>query len=77
MPISNGTWPTAASFLVGGYYKKIRDVLFNSQLPQFGSNVLNSPASSARSIDFNTTVNGGSGEMKGIEIAYSQPFKAF
>ncbi|GGB74618.1 TonB-dependent receptor [Blastomonas aquatica] len=60
---------------IGVYYKKVRDVLFNSQLPQFGSDVLNSDGIDRSVYFFNTTINGGSGEIKGLEIAYSQPFE--
>ena len=60
---------------VGVYYKKIRDVLFSSQLPQFGSNVLNSDGIDRSVYLYNTTINGGKGEIKGLELAYSQPFE--
>lgn len=61
-------------FSVGVYYKKIRDVLFNSSLPRFGNDVLNEPGFDRAEYQFNTTLNGGSGTLKGVEIAYSQPF---
>lgn len=62
-------------FSVGVYYKKVRDVLFESQLPQFGSTVLNSDGIDRSVYLYNTTINGGSGEIKGLEVAYSQPFE--
>lgn len=60
---------------VGVYYKKIRDVLFDSELPQFGSPILNSDGIDRSVYRYLTTINGGTGEIKGIEFAYSQPFE--
>lgn len=59
---------------VGVYYKDISGVLFNSSLPRFGSDVLNEAGFDRTEYQFNTTLNGGKGSLKGIEIAYSQPF---
>jgi TonB-dependent receptor len=61
---------------VGVYYKKIRDVLFNAT-SLFGSDQLNESGFDRSGYDFTTTLNGGSGEIKGIEIGYSQPFGSF
>lgn len=58
---------------VGVYYKKIRDVLFNSTTV-FGNTDFDETGFQRSAYAFNTTINGGSGEIKGIEIAYSQPF---
>ncbi|WP_439545819.1 TonB-dependent receptor [Sandarakinorhabdus sp.] len=60
-------------FSVGVYYKKIRGVLFNSS-EVFGTTELDEPGFARSTYEFNTTLNGGSGELKGIEIAYTQPF---
>ena len=58
---------------VGLYYKKITDVLFDFQQP-FGNTSFDEPGFLRSGYDFNTTINGGSGNIKGIEIAYAQPF---
>jgi TonB-dependent receptor len=58
---------------VGVYYKKIRDVLFNSST-LFNSTDLDEPGFLRSGYDFNTTLNGGSGSLKGVEIAFTQPF---
>jgi TonB-dependent receptor len=60
-------------FSIGAYYKDLRDVLFNATTI-FGSDVLNESGIDRSGYDFTTTLNGGDGEIKGIEIAYSQPF---
>lgn len=57
---------------VGLYYKKIRDVLFKFTQP-FGNTDFDEPGFTRSGYDFNTTINGGSGKIKGIEIAYVQP----
>lgn len=57
---------------VGVYYKKIRDVLFDSTTV-FNNTSFDAPGFQRSTYDFSTTLNGGSGEIKGIEIAYSQP----
>lgn len=57
---------------VGVYYKKIRDVLFNFTQP-FGNTDFDEPGFMRSGYDFSTTLNGGSGEIAGIELAYSQP----
>lgn len=61
-------------FSIGAYYKEISGVLFNSSR-LFASTALNEPGFDRAGYDFNTTLNGGSGTLKGIEIAYSQPFE--
>lgn len=61
---------------VGVYYKKIRDVLFDSTTV-FGNTAFDAPGFQRSAYNFNTTINGGSGEIKGIEIAYAQPFAGF
>jgi TonB-dependent receptor len=59
---------------VGFYYKDLRDILFNSS-QIFGSDVLNEAGFDRSGYDFNTVLNGGSGEIMGIELAYNQPFE--
>ncbi|MEO0058224.1 MAG: hypothetical protein RIT17_1700 [Pseudomonadota bacterium] len=59
---------------VGVYYKDLRDVLFNSTTV-FTDTSFDEPGLERSTYNFNTTINGGSGEIKGIEIAYSQPFE--
>lgn len=58
---------------VGVYYKKVRDVLFDSTTV-FNNTDFDTPAFQRSAYNFNTTINGGSGEIQGIEIAYAQPF---
>lgn len=60
---------------VGAYYKEVKDVLFAFELAQFGLDVLNSDGIDRSTYRFNTTANGGSGRIKGIEFAYSQPLE--
>lgn len=57
---------------VGVYYKKVRDVLFDSTTV-FNDTSFDAPGFARSTYDFNTTINGGSGEIKGVEIAYVQP----
>ena len=57
----------------GVYYKKVRDVLFGFT-QTFGNTDFDAPGLERSNYSFSSTVNGGSGEIKGIEIAYSQPF---
>jgi TonB-dependent receptor len=57
----------------GVYYKKVRDVLFGFT-QTFGNTDFDAPGLDRSNYSFSSTVNGGSGEIKGIEIAYSQPF---
>jgi TonB-dependent receptor len=58
---------------VGLYYKKIRDVLFDFTQP-FGRTDFDAPGIERSDYILSTTINGGTGEIKGIELAYSQPF---
>ncbi len=59
---------------VGVYYKDLRDILFSSS-QLFGSDALNESGIDRSGYDFTTTLNGGSGEIRGIELAYTQPFE--
>ncbi|MCL6249724.1 TonB-dependent receptor [Altererythrobacter sp. KTW20L] len=61
-------------FSIGAYYKDLRDVLFNATTT-FDSDVLNEGGLDRSGYDFTTTLNGGSGELMGIEVAYSQPLE--
>ncbi|WP_416907422.1 MAG: TonB-dependent receptor [Polymorphobacter sp.] len=58
---------------VGVYYKKIRDVLFGFTQP-FGNTDFDEGGFERSTYLITTEVNGGEGEIKGIELAYSQPF---
>lgn len=57
---------------IGAYYKDVRDVLFDSTTV-FENTSFDEPGFPRSTYDFNTTINGGSGEIMGLEIAYSQP----
>ncbi len=58
---------------VGLYYKKVRDILFDFTQP-FGNTDFDLPGLERSTYQITTEVNGGSGDIKGIEIAYVQPF---
>ncbi len=58
---------------VGVYYKKIRDVLFDFTQP-FGNTDFDEGGFERSTYLISTTVNGGSGEIMGVELAYSQSF---
>lgn len=55
-------------FSIGGFYKDVRDVLFQSSRV-FGSDVLNTPMNDRSQYVFSTTLNGGSGRIYGAEAA--------
>ncbi|WP_164156488.1 TonB-dependent receptor [Sandarakinorhabdus rubra] len=55
-------------FMVGAYYKDVRDVLFGSTR-QFGSDELNFDGVDRSVYNFSTTLNGGSGKVYGAEAA--------
>lgn len=65
--------PSTGFFTVSGYYKKLTDVLFDYTAQEFGSDVLNSGGIDRSLYEYSTTVNGGSGSIRGIEIGYRQP----
>lgn len=65
--------PSRGYFSAGVYYKKLSDVLFDVDLTEFGSDILNGPGIDRSAYRFQTIDNGGSGSIKGIELAYSQP----
>lgn len=55
-------------FMLGAFYKKVEDVLFNSRRT-FGSDALNSNGVDRSQYIFNGLVNGGSGYIYGAEAA--------
>ena len=65
--------PSTGFFTVSGYYKKLSDVLFDYTAQEFGSDILNSGGIDRSIYAYSTTVNGGSGSIKGVEIGYRQP----
>lgn len=67
--------PSRGYLSAGAYYKELSDVLFDIELTQFDSDVLNSPGVDRSTYRFQTIDNGGSGTIKGIELAYSQPLE--
>jgi TonB-dependent receptor len=69
--------PSGAFFSVGAYYKHLSDVLFSIEYPRFGSDVLNQPGLDRSEYAYATTDNGGSGFLKGFEVAFSQTLEPF
>jgi TonB-dependent receptor len=67
--------PSRGFFSIGAYYKDVRDVLFDIEFDEFGIDTFDTPEFRRSTYTYNTTGNGGSGEIKGIEIAFSQPFE--
>ncbi|MBO9726201.1 MAG: TonB-dependent receptor [Novosphingobium sp.] len=67
--------PSRGFFSVGGYYKDLQDILYDVELPVFGSDVLNTTGVDRSGYRYSTVANGGSGHIKGIEFAFSQPFE--
>ena len=61
-------------FSAGVYYKDLRDVLFDVEIPRFGSNDLNTPDFDRSQYTWFTLANGGDGYIRGLELAYSQKF---
>jgi TonB-dependent receptor len=59
-------------FAIGAYYKDLKDVLFDVEQPRFGRDLLNTPAFNRSDYTFFTIDNGGSGYIRGIEVAFSQ-----
>ena len=59
-------------FSAGLYYKDLRDVLFDVEIPAFGSDILDTPALDRSTYTYYTVGNGGDGYIRGIELAYSQ-----
>ncbi|MFN4295492.1 MAG: TonB-dependent receptor [Brevundimonas sp.] len=69
--------PSGAFFSVGAYYKRLEDVLFSVTYPRFGSDVLNQPGIDRSEYTYSTTDNGGSGYLRGLEVAFSQTLEPF
>lgn len=67
--------PSRGFFSVGGYYKDLKDILYDVELTQFGSDVLNSGGIDRSDYRYSTIANGGGGHIKGIEFAFSQPLE--
>ncbi|WP_213979093.1 TonB-dependent receptor [Sphingomonas sp. dw_22] len=65
--------PSTGFFTVSGYYKKLSDVLFDYTEQEFGSDILNSGGIDRSLYEYSTTINGGSGSIRGVEIGYRQP----
>ncbi|WP_277980210.1 TonB-dependent receptor [Sphingomonas phyllosphaerae] len=67
--------PSRGFFSVGGYYKDLRDILYDVELPAFGSDALNTTGVDRSVYRYATIANGGGGHIKGLEFAFSQPFE--
>lgn len=67
--------PSRGFFSVGGYYKWLDDILYDVELTNFGSDVMNSNGIDRSEYSFFTIDNGGSGSIKGVEFAYVQPLE--
>jgi TonB-dependent receptor len=67
--------PSRGFFSVGVYYKDLKDVLFDVEFAQFGITTFDQPGLQRSSYIYETTGNGGSGSLKGLEVAFSQPFE--
>lgn len=67
--------PSRGFFSIGAYFKDVTDVLFDIELDQFGITDFDTPELLRSTYTYETTGNGGSGEIMGIEIAFSQPFE--
>lgn len=67
--------PSRGFFSLGAFYKDIRDVLFDIEYDQFGLTHFDTPELKRSTYRYSTIGNGGKGTLKGIEIAFSQPFE--
>ncbi len=67
--------PSRGFFSLGAFYKDIRDVLFDIEYDQFGLTTFDTPELKRSGYRYSTIGNGGKGTLKGIEIAFSQPFE--
>ncbi|HEU0045297.1 TonB-dependent receptor [Sphingomonas sp.] len=63
-------------FMIGAYYKRVEDVLFNSSRT-FGSDALNSGGVDRSGYTFSGIVNGGSGYLLGAEAAAQQQLEPY
>lgn len=62
---------------VGFYYKDLRDILFDVEIPRFGSDVLDSGGVDRSGYTYFTLDNGGDGFIRGIEMSYAQQFEPY
>lgn len=69
--------PSGSFFSVGAYYKHLNDVLFSVVYPRFGSDALNQAGVDRSEYAYATTDNGGSGYLRGFEVAFSQTMEPF
>lgn len=67
--------PSRGFLSAGVYYKKLSSILYNVELTNFGSNVLNSNGIDRSDYRYATIANGGGGHIQGAEFAFSQPFE--
>ncbi len=67
--------PSRGFLSAGVFYKEITDVLFGIELDQFGLTQFDTPELRRSTYTYSTTGNGGSGTLKGLEFAFSQPFE--
>lgn len=67
--------PSRGFLSVGGYYKKLNDILYDVELTSFGSDTLNSDGIDRSDYRYATIANGGGGHIAGLEFAFSQPFE--
>ncbi|MDE8654044.1 TonB-dependent receptor [Novosphingobium album (ex Liu et al. 2023)] len=67
--------PSRGFLSVGAYYKDLQDILYDVELPTFGSDILNSNGINRADYHYATIANGGGGHIKGLEFAFSQPLE--
>ncbi|WP_260160383.1 TonB-dependent receptor [Sphingomonas prati] len=68
--------PSRGFFSVGAYYKNLKDILYDVELPSFDLDVLNSNGIDRSTYRYSTIANGEGGHIKGIEFALVQPLGA-
>lgn len=67
--------PSRGFFSVGVFYKDLKDVLFDVEYDQFGITTFDTLELKRSTYSYTTVGNGGSGSIKGLEVAFSQPFE--
>lgn len=67
--------PSRGFLSLGAYYKDLKDILYDVQLPAFGSDVLNSDGIDRSDYIYETIANGGGGHIYGFEFALVQPLE--
>ena len=65
--------PGAGLVSIGGFYRDVSNVLFNSTEP-VGDGRYNSAGVDRSGYNFTSTLNGGDGKLYGLELAYLQQF---